>query len=356
MSLLLCSQVAFAQQKHVVVLDAGHGGKDPGAVAAKAREKDINLAIVKAAGAILEKNSGIEVVYTRKDDTFVELSGRSDIANKCEADLFVSVHTNSSSSVSASGTETFVMGVDKNNANLGVAMRENGVISLESDFKQKYEGYDPTSAESHIMFTLMQYGHQQQSLTVAQQVQSNFTTAKRKNRGVKQAGFLVLWRNAMPSVLIEVGFITNAQEREYLTSTKGAKEMGEAIASAVISFLGSKAGAPAHYEGAEDECDDEPIYGGRGTSSKVIFAIQIKSSKKRLELTSENFGALVMLVEERRVEDVYKYSVGELYMYSDAQILLKKIKNRVKDAFIVAYDNNGKPLAVSKAKELTEKN
>ncbi len=386
--LLFCPVELFSQQKYVVVLDAGHGGKDPGAVSGKSYEKDINLAVVKVAGKALQQTSSlnIEVVYTRSDDRFLELAQRSQIAIDAGATIFVSVHTNASENRQAYGADTFVMGVHKNDANLGVAMRENGVISLERDFSQKYEGYDPTSAESHIMFTLMQYGYQQQSLTLAQMVQNNFAASKRRDRGVKQAGFLVLWRNTMPSVLVELGFITNSAEREYLMSTKGREQMGLDIAKAVISYLHengdekisgydssemednspkaedgqTEKNAPKRDSETEEEVKEEQdsrTYEAQKprTNIGVYYAIQLRSSRKQLSIDSKNFGPLVMLTTEHLIGKNYKYTVGELFVYKDAQALLHKVKKLFSDAFIVAFDNDGEQISVANAKKLTEK-
>ncbi len=395
--LLFCPDDLFSQEKYVVVLDAGHGGKDPGAVSGKNYEKDINLAVVQVVGRALEEMSSvnIEVIYTRSDDTFVELDQRSKIAIDANASLFVSVHTNASDNRQAYGSDTFVMGVDKNNANLEVAMRENGVISLERDFTQKYEGYDPTSAESHIMFTLTQYAHQQQSLSLARMVQDNFVAAKRRDRGVKQAGFLVLWRNTMPSVLVELGFISNEKERSYLMSTKGREEMGLAIAKAIRSYIEQNADSGHKYieqdgqhinppttdhnvygpaiandtkqenrptttteaHPQDEEPNDNTVYEAQKpqTNIGVYYAIQLRSSRKQLSIDSKNFGPLVMLTTEHLIGKQYKYTVGELFVYNDAKLLLQKIKNIFSDAFIVAFDNNGEQISVSNAKKLTEK-
>lgn len=199
----------------VVVIDAGHGGRNPGAVWGELLEKDINLAVALMAGEKLGRlMPQAKIIYTRTTDVDVPLKDRTEIANHANADLFISIHCNANPSTSAAGSETYVMGVDKSGANLAVAMRENAVITLEDNFTESYGGYDPKSAESFIIFSLMQYAHQDQSLGLASEIQKQYTAGGAlRSRGVKQDGFLVLWRTAMPSVLTEIGFISNPADR-----------------------------------------------------------------------------------------------------------------------------------------------
>lgn len=221
-----------------IVIDAGHGGKDPGAVGNGQQEKAINLGVALKLGSMIEQQlPGVKVVYTRKDDRFIALADRSKIASQAGADLFISIHTNASTSSSASGTETYVMGEDKGNRNLSVVMRENAVISLEADYTSRYEGYDPNSSESLILFSLMQYAYQSQSLSLAELIQNQYAGyARRGNKGVKQAGFLVLWRTPMPSVLTEVGFISNPTEAKFLGSADGQEKIAASIFRAVKEY------------------------------------------------------------------------------------------------------------------------
>lgn len=221
-----------------IVIDAGHGGKDPGAVGNGQQEKTINLGVALKLGHMIEQQlPGVKVVYTRKDDRFIALADRSKIASQARADLFISIHTNASTSSSASGTETYVMGEDKGNRNLSVVMRENAVISLEADYTSRYEGYDPNSSESLILFSLMQYAYQSQSLSLAELIQNQYARfARRGNKGVKQAGFLVLWRTPMPSVLTEVGFISNPTEAKFLGSADGQEKIAASIFRAVKEY------------------------------------------------------------------------------------------------------------------------
>ena len=221
-----------------VVIDPGHGGHEPGAIGyAKSKEKDINLAISLRLGKMInEKYPDVEVIYTRKTDVFVELYKRGEIANKANADLFISIHANSTSGRCPSGTETIVMGYDKESANMEVAKRENAVIILEENYEQHYEGFDPNKPESFILFSLQQNAYQNQSIDFAREIQEQFKSAKRVSRGVKQAGTLVLWRTAMPSVLVEVGFICHPEEEKFMTSTAGKDKLAAAIFQAFCSY------------------------------------------------------------------------------------------------------------------------
>ena len=223
----------------VVVIDAGHGGKDPGAISAGVREKDITLQVAKYLGAkIKEAHPDIKVYYTRLSDSFIELNERSNIANRNKADLFISIHCNHSSNHSAHGSETYVMGTHKNDGNLEVAKRENAAILMEEDYKSSYEGFDPNSPEGHIIFSFYQNAFMDQSILFASRIEEKLARRKKVNRsrGVKQAGFLVLWKTAMPSVLVETGFLTNTEERNYLKSDAGRKELAESIYQAFESY------------------------------------------------------------------------------------------------------------------------
>ncbi len=224
--------------KFIVVLDAGHGGHDPGNLGNGYLEKDIALSIVLKVGAILEQDPNMKVIYTRKDDTFIDLFVRGEIANKANADLFVSVHCDSHTS-DAYGAGTFVLGLHANKQNFEIAKKENSVIYLEDNYETRYADYDINSPESVIGLTIMQEEFLDQSISLAKAIQDNFTgKLKRKDRQVKQAGFIVLHQTFMPSVLVETGFLTNDSEGEYLNSRKGQSEMGTAIAEAILSYKG----------------------------------------------------------------------------------------------------------------------
>lgn len=231
-----------ADDKFVLVIDPGHGGRDAGAVRGKFKEKDINLQVALALGKLIESNMNddVKIVYTRKNDKFVDLYKRAEIANKAKANLFISIHTNStaSQSTTAQGADTYILGLARSEENLAVAKRENSVILLEDDYNKRYEGFDPNSPESYIIFEFMTDKYMEQSLQFANIVQKGFTNiAKRRDRGVRQAGFLVLRESAMPSVLIELGFINNPTEASYLSTSTGQRSMASAIFSGLKRYV-----------------------------------------------------------------------------------------------------------------------
>jgi N-acetylmuramoyl-L-alanine amidase len=215
----------------VVVIDAGHGGKDHGTSGKLMKEKDVALKIALKLGSYIEKNiPGVKVIYTRKDDRYLPLDERADIANRNKADLFICIHANANPNVRAFGTETYVMGLHKDENNLSVAKRENSVILLDENYHERYEGFDPNSPESYILFTLTQSAFQTSSLSFAQKVEDQFKKrVGRVSRGVKQAGFLVLWRTTMPSVLIETGFLSNSPEEKFLAGDEGQELIASGI-------------------------------------------------------------------------------------------------------------------------------
>ncbi|MBC7381966.1 MAG: N-acetylmuramoyl-L-alanine amidase [Bacteroidia bacterium] len=221
-----------------IVIDAGHGGHDPGCHAAGVKEKEVTLAVALSVGKkIQEQLPDVKIIYTRSADKFVELWERAAIANKNNADLFISIHCNSTKNNTVSGTETFAMGLKKADENLEVAKRENEVILLEDDYIERYEGFDPNSPESHIYFSLFQNAYMDQSIKLASKVEQQISKGiNRPGRGVKQAGFVVLWQTKMPSILIEIGFISNKKDREYLSGNKGVDEIATGIANAVSAY------------------------------------------------------------------------------------------------------------------------
>lgn len=231
----LCS---FAKP-FVLVIDAGHGGKDPGAVGAISKEKDINLKVALALGKLVEDNlKDVKVVYTRKTDVFVELDARAAIANANKADLFISIHTNASAgNKTVKGTETYTLGMHRAASNLEVAKRENSAIMLEKNYEERYEGFNPKSSESYIIFELMQDEYMKQSVALAGNIQKEFvSTAKRNNRGIYQAGFLVLRATSMPSCLVELGYISTPDEERYLNSQEGVSNLSKSIFNAVKQY------------------------------------------------------------------------------------------------------------------------
>jgi N-acetylmuramoyl-L-alanine amidase len=227
---------AFRMKK--IVLDAGHGGNDPGNIGSKAREKDINLAVTLLVGKYIKENMpDVEVIYTRRDDSFQTVKQRPNIANVNKADLFVSIHSNSAANKTAFGTETFVMGTKYAEANFDIVKKENSVILLEENYKEEYEGFDPTSPESYMMFNLMQKAYMGNSITLADQIESQFRDkVGRKSRGVKQGPFWVLWTPSMPSVLVELGFLSNTEEERFLMTKEGQEYMASAIYRAIKDY------------------------------------------------------------------------------------------------------------------------
>lgn len=260
----MCTTVYAADDRFVVVIDAGHGGKDGGAVRGTYKEKEINLGVALALGKLIESNmSDVKVVYTRKTDVFVDLYKRADIANKSKANLFISIHTNSTAAkvTTASGADTYILGLAKSEENLAVAKRENSVILLEDNYTKRYEGFDPNSPESNIIFEFMTDKYMEQSLQFASNVQSGFSSvARRVDRGVLQAGFLVLRESGMPSVLIELGFINNPTEAKYLTSSTGQRNMASAIFTGLQKYkkeFDKKQGRS--YGGSSQSAKREPV-------------------------------------------------------------------------------------------------
>lgn len=239
--LILCAAVAMAagKRKFTLVIDPGHGGHDVGAMGKFSKEKDINLRTALAFGKYVERNcNDVKVIYTRKTDVFVTLHGRAEIANKAKADLFISIHTNSLPGKKISrGLETYTLGMHRAADNLDVAKRENSVILVEKDYKKHYEGFDPNSSESYIIFEFLQDHNMAKSVELAKLVQSNVcATANRPNKGVKQAGFLVLRETSMPSCLIELGFISTSDEERFLNNETHVDEMARGIYQAFVKY------------------------------------------------------------------------------------------------------------------------
>ena len=236
--LTLLITLPLATYAFTVVLDAGHGGQDAGAVGSFSKEKNINLRYTLALGDLIKKNHpDVKVIYTRNKDVFVNLNERARIANKAKADLFISIHTNASKNKSANGMETFTLGVSRSKENMEVAMLENSVILLEDDYEKKYEGFDPNSTDSYIMFEFMKDQYMDRSVTCADLIQTNMIKAsKRTDRGVRQAGFLVLRATSMPSVLIELGFISNKEEEKFLNDSDNQAKVCKAIYQAFANY------------------------------------------------------------------------------------------------------------------------
>jgi N-acetylmuramoyl-L-alanine amidase len=329
--LITNAQLKNDTKSFVVVLDAGHGGKDPGRPTSYGyKEKDIALDIVLKVGKNLESIPGVSVIYTRKTDIFLELRERATIANKADADLFVSVHCNAHDS-QAHGTETYVLGLHRNDSNFKVAQKENEVIFLEKDYEKNYEGFDPTSPESFIGLTLLQEDYLDQSILLASTIQKNFTeTLKRKNRGVKQAGFWVLHNTYMPSVLVETGFITNKKEGDYLNSKRGKIEVSKSISDAILSYKS--------ILNPDIDILETPISTPLETAN-IIFKVQIAASSKKLALKPYNFNGLDELSRKKKGK-IWRYFYGETKDYNQAVVMKDMVVSRgYTTAFVVAYLN-----------------
>ncbi len=333
-----------SEKKWVVVIDAGHGGKDPGALGAISKEKNINLAIALKAGSYIEQNlQNVEVLYTRKTDVFVGLYERAEFANKNKADLFISIHANAISKKTIKGTETWIMGLAKDDQNLEVAMKENEVILLEDDFTTKYENFDPKSPESYIMFTVMQNTYREQSLYLASNIQNQFRNrAGRVDLGVKQAGFLVLYMTSMPSVLIETGFLTNPEEEKYLGTKEGQDYLASAIYRATRDYINEIDKKSNISRSSDDDTVSSQAAVVKETASpagQVRFMVQIATSASRKALVPANFNGLADVIEIES-ENQYKYATGSFEEYSMASEHRKRIGSYYPDAFIIAVKNN----------------
>tara|TARA_Y100001978_G_C23692275_1_gene435504 strand:- start:1606 stop:2688 length:1083 start_codon:yes stop_codon:yes gene_type:complete len=340
-----------------IVIDPGHGGKDPGTMGTKRYskyEKDIALSVSLKLGNYISNNfPDIKVIYTRKEDVFLELNERTRIANKSNADIFISVHCDGFTNSKAYGASVFVMGMSKLKANLDVAMRENAAIYLEDNYKQKYEGFDPKSAESYIVFSLMQNTYLEQSLQLAEFVEEQFAyKANRKSRGVKQAPFYVISRTNMPSILVECGFLTNPKEEDYLQTDKGQNQIALSIFEAVKRYKLNVEGSLSLDILIDSNNIDDKIY-NNVHSDEIIFKVQIATNLTSI-LNDKKFEDLK--VEEIIVNGIYKYYVGG---NKDKRIIDRiktdLINNGFKDAFVVAF-YNGKRISTKDALNLQKQN
>lgn len=345
----------------VVVLDAGHGGKVPGAVGKRSLEKDIVLGITLKVGQYIEENiPDVKVIYTRTTDVNVPLYERADIANRSQADLFISIHANWGSSSRAVGTETFVMGTSVDARNRQVAMKENSVITLEEDYTTNYEGFDPNSAESYIIFNLMQKTYLNQSLQFAEFVQDQFRDrARRTDRGVKQDVFLVLWRTTMPSVLIETGFVTNPTEEKYLMSKSGQEYIASAIYRAFKEYKASIEERSRYTTAGRVEARDEDIRPNsvltratepfESNDSNTYYMVQVLTTSRVRPLDHESFRNYGH-VSEFKMNNLYKYAVGRSASYSRISASLAEVQEDFPGAFIIAV-REGKIIPVDEARK-----
>lgn len=377
---------AASPKKFTVVIDAGHGGHDPGAIGKRGKEKNINLSVALKLGKLIQNNhSDTKVVYTRSSDVFVPLHRRAEIANEAKADLFISIHTNSIASRSSrvSGTETYTLGLHRTQENLEVAQKENAVILIEDDYQKQYAGFNPNSSESYIIFEFLQDKNMAQSVNFAQLIQQQFRhKARRIDKGVHQAGFLVLRETSMPSVLIELGYITNPNEEAYLLSSNGSSMLAQSIYQALVNYKANKktsspgvltSSQPVEVE--EDivieeptAADTQPVQTAQtaqpkeisrssksNTSSKPVFKIQILTSDKVLPKNSRQFKGLFP-IDRYKEKGIYKYTYGESTDYNKILRLKRsKVDAKFKDAFIIAF-KDGEKMNINQAIREFKKN
>lgn len=328
---------AFSQSEYKikkVVIDAGHGGKDPGALGISSYEKDIALAISLKLGQYIKENyPDIEVIYTRTTDVFIELHKRSQIANQNKADLFISVHINSSHSKNVTGTSTFVMGLNKIQENLDVAKKENSVILIEDNYQKNYEGYDPNSPESDIILSLYQNAYLNQSISLADKVQKQFAQrAKRGDRGVRQAGLVVLWNCSMPGILVEVGFISNKEEENFMKSEYGQVILASAIYRAFKEYK-------TEVENGDSGAKIIKIPVVEKKTEQIIFKVQIAYSPTKIEPSAKNFKGIEDIKRETDGTK-FRYTVGKTSDYNEILSIQTKVREKIPDAYVIAFKNN----------------
>lgn len=363
-------QSKVEEAQFTVVLDAGHGGKDPGNLGTgklKKTEKDVSLDVTLKLGQYISDNyPDVKIVYTRKGDTFPTLNGRVEIANESAADLFISIHCNANDNKEATGVETFVMGLHKSEESLKTAMRENASIFLEQDHEKNYAGFDPKNPDTYIIMSMRENAYLDQSIDLANNVQTQFRTrVGRKDRGVKQAGYYVISFTNMPSILVELGFLTNPGEEEFLHSEDGKTYMASAIFRAFKEFkekddikrglklkeiseeIGATVLKPEIPIDKPIAAKPEPII-WKDVTKGIKYQVQILSSPKPLDKKSADFHGLAK-TDEIRQNGVYKYLAGSTSSYKEAKQMQTYLKETgFKDAFVVAFEN-GERIDLSKA-------
>lgn len=376
---LPCFCLSAKGKDFVVVIDPGHGGHDPGAVGRRGKEKNINLNVALKVGRLIQNNcNDVKVIYTRKTDVFIPLDRRAQIANHAKADLFISIHTNSvARSKTVRGTETYTLGLHRTEENLEVAKKENSVILIEDNYEQRYAGFNPNSAESYIIFEFVQDKNMEKSVKLATLVQRQFkNTAKRIDKGVHQAGFLVLRATSMPGVLVELGYISTPDEERYLLSDAGATALSNSIYKAFLNYKREN-DAPTgrnKIQGRElpepESKPEEPVAEEQTTepdtavepetvtkepmSAKPVFKIQILVSDRVLSKGNRQLKGLspVSYYREKRL---YKYTYGESTDYNKILRMRRNILPKFKDAFIIAF-KNGEKMNVNEAIKEFKKN
>lgn len=363
----LCNPVAA--KEFVVVIDAGHGGHDPGAIGKISKEKNINLKVALKVGGLIKLNcKDVKVVYTRTRDVFIPLDRRAQIANDAKADLFISIHTNAlAKNRTAQGASTWTLGLAKSDENLEVAKRENAVILYESDYETRYAGFNPNSAESYIIFEFMQDKYMSQSVHLASLVQKQFKNrCKRVDRGVHQAGFLVLKASAMPSILVELGFISTPAEERYLNTESGTSTLAEGIYQAFLTYKKEQearhngngtesvpsqpkpspttketkgetvTGTPLPQPDSRKPQATKPVETAPQEDEELIFKVQIYTSSTKIATTNKRFQG-VSRVEVYKEGNIYKYTAGTTANYDEALRTKRALEKRFKGAFVIAF-------------------
>ena len=336
-----------------VVIDAGHGGKDPGAVGKKVKEKDITLKVALKTGEYIKQHCpDVEVIYTRKSDVAVSLMKRAQIANSHNADMFISIHCNATTSSQAYGVETFVMGEHKNSSNLEVAKLENAAILHEDNANEDYDDFNIDSPEAYIMLNLFQSEYKNASLDIAERIQNQLVKrVGRKDRGVQQAGFLVLYKTAMPSVLVEIGFLSNPAEEKFLASEDGQTYIASAIFRAFRDYKNAydKDNVVDNDDDNDDDNDndndndDDNGDDNDNDNDKVIYKVQVESRSRKVANISQHYKSLKD-VEYYEHNGMYKYTAGRFYSKKEADEYCKEVKKKgYSSAFVVSF-KNGKRL------------
>ena len=386
LGLLLCLAFFFActptnaqsdQKPFKVVIDAGHGGHDSGCLGSRSKEKDVCLSTALKLGKLITDNCpNVKVIYTRKTDVFVELYRRAQIANTTKADLFISIHCNAAENHSASGTETWVMGLHKSEANLAVARTENAAMLKEKNYENNYEGYNPNSPEASIIFSLYSNAYLTNSILLANKVQKNMVNTNHfTNRGIKQAGFWVLYKVAMPSILIELGFLSNLENEKYLTQDANQNQMATAIYKGFVEYYNtvtnhhlestpasplpvSETPAATEQESPQPQQTTEtqrpsPLLPEKTFTNDVHFKVQFLSSPKKIALTDKRFKNIpeVGCFYEN---SLWKYTAGDEPTQAEAANILKEVKKVYQDAFLVAFQGD-KKITVAEANALLKK-
>ena len=369
------ASLSAGKDKFTVVIDAGHGGKDPGAIGRFSREKNINLSVAKALGKLIKSNcTDVNVIYTRKTDVFIPLGRRAEIANQAHADLFISIHTNAlPGKAIGRGAETYTLGMARADENLEVAKRENSVILVENDYKERYQNFDPNSSESYIIFEFMQDRYMEQSVDFAKQIQKEFrTTGGRPDKGVHQAGFLVLRETSMPSVLIELGYISTHDEEAFLNSQNGIRKMSQSIYNAFLTYKKqhmSGTSVPTTQTNRQPE-DDKQVTESAAPESEInllttaqsqtpfaqeeptdrkaskadnspVFKVQLLASSRQIPAGSARFKGLQPITFYKE-NGLYKYTYGETTDYQEAVKMREHIQKDFEGAFIIAFKKGEK--------------